>query len=193
MISETNCYPASPDAGLDWPTNREGIVSLLLGNRLSARAAGAYRAQGRGWYRFVCYYGDVPRLYDAFECVACVDGDTDEGVGVACVDGDADGGDVYGDDGETSSCEDGGVYEDDVWMGYDNDGDDGGDDGGDDWGACFCHHVDGDDVEDNDNDNGDDVGGDDGDDEYNCGGRGDGDYGGKSYVPAFSWGQSLLF
>lgn len=48
MISETNCYPASPDAGLDWPTNREGIVSLSLGNRLSARAAGAYRAQGRG-------------------------------------------------------------------------------------------------------------------------------------------------
>lgn len=40
-------------------------------------------------------------------------------------------------------------------------------------------------MEDNDNDNGDDVCGDDGDDEYNGGGRGDGDYGGKFYVLVF--------
>ena len=32
-FSETNCYPTSRDAGLDWPTNQEGFVSLSLGNR----------------------------------------------------------------------------------------------------------------------------------------------------------------
>ena len=118
----------------------------------------------RGWYRFVCYYGNVSRLHDAFQCVACVDGDTDGGVGVACVDCDADGRVVYGVDGEKSSCGDGGVYEDDVWMGYDNDGDDDDDDCGGDWGACFCHHGDGDEVDDDDIDD-DDVGGDDDEDD----------------------------
>ena len=139
----------------------------------------------RGWYHFVCYYGDAPRLYDAFECVACVDGDADGGVVVACVNGDADGGAVYGDDGE-KSCGDGGVYEDDVWMGYGNDDDD--------YGACFCHRGDcddGDDVDDVD-DGDDDVGGDDADDADDSGGRDDGDDGGKSYLPAFSSGQPLL-
>lgn len=127
----------------------------------------------REWYRFVCYYSDVARLYDTFECVACVDGD-------------ADGGFVYGDDGENSSYGEGGVYEDDVWTGYGNDDDD----GGDDYGACFCHHSDGDGVVD-DGDDGDNGGGDD-EDEDDGGGSGDGDNGGKSFVPAFSWGQPPL-
>ena len=124
----------------------------------------------RGRYRFVCYYDDVPRLYDAFEYVACVDGD-------------AGGGDVYGDDGEHASYTDGGIYEDDVWTGYDNDDEESGDD---DCGAWFCHRGDGNGVDDDDDDN-DDV--DDGDE---GGGGGDGDDDGKSFVPSFSWGQPPL-